>query len=107
MTYICMRHFCYLYQVRSCAVGESRWSKKHSTDPDGKRYMSLVMTKPVFGFPTWTVLPQKMVRGLKLSDSESRGIVLCSKNKGADQLHSYCGADLHLCFRIWKKHVFS
>ena len=25
---------------------------------------------------------------------------LCSKNKGADQLLSYCAADLHVCFCI-------
>ena len=25
---------------------------------------------------------------------------LCSENKGADQLRSYCEADLHLCFRL-------
>ena len=25
---------------------------------------------------------------------------LCSENKGADQLCSYCTADLRLCFRI-------
>ena len=28
---------------------------------------------------------------------------MCSKNKGADQLCSYCTADLRLCFRIGKK----
>ena len=27
---------------------------------------------------------------------------LCSENKGADQLCSYCMADLRLCFRIGK-----
>ena len=27
---------------------------------------------------------------------------LCSGNKGADQLRSYCEADLRLCFRICK-----
>ena len=31
----------------------------------------------------------------------------CSENKGADQLHSYCEADLRLCFRIGKNPVFS
>ena len=29
----------------------------------------------------------------------------CSENKGADQLHGYLEADLHLCFRICKKLV--
>ena len=32
---------------------------------------------------------------------------LSSKNKGADQLCSYCTADLRLCFRIGKNPVFS
>ena len=31
----------------------------------------------------------------------------CSENKGADQLRSYCEADLHLCFGICKLLVFS
>ena len=31
---------------------------------------------------------------------------LCSENKKADQLHSYCAADLHLGFCIFKKLVF-
>ena len=26
----------------------------------------------------------------------------CSENKGADQLHSYCEANLRLCFRLCK-----
>ena len=30
-----------------------------------------------------------------------------SENKGADQLRSYCAADLRLCFRKCKKPVFS
>ena len=30
-----------------------------------------------------------------------------SENKGADQLRSYCEADLRLCFRIGKNLVFS
>ena len=32
---------------------------------------------------------------------------LCSENKGADQLRGYRETDLHLCFRICKKPVFS
>ena len=31
----------------------------------------------------------------------------CGENKGADQLRSYCEADLRLCFRIRKNPVFS
>ena len=30
-----------------------------------------------------------------------------SENKGADQLRGYREADLRLCFRLWKKTVFS
>ena len=32
---------------------------------------------------------------------------MCGENKGADQLCSYCTADLRLCFRICKLLVFS
>ena len=31
----------------------------------------------------------------------------CSENRGADQLCSYCTADLRFCFRIGKNPVFS
>ena len=47
---------------------------------------------------------------LKLWSYEVEGLYyLCSENKGADQLRSYCAADLRLCFRIdlCKKPVFS
>ena len=60
------------------------------------------------GFPNrsdtnGTVKPQKMVRGLKFKIYEVEGILyLDSESKGADQLHSYCAADLRLCFRICK-----
>ena len=30
----------------------------------------------------------------------------CSENKGAEQLRSYCEADLHLCFRLCRLLVF-
>ena len=47
---------------------------------------------------------------LEILDLISRGSVTvyypCSENKGADQLPSYCKADLHLCFRI-QRLVFS
>ena len=39
-------------------------------------------------------------------DLGRRGTVLCSENKGANQLRSYSKADLRLCFRICKKQVF-
>ena len=39
---------------------------------------------------------------LEISDLRRRRIILsCSENKGADQLCSYCTADLCLCFRIY------
>ena len=31
---------------------------------------------------------------------------MCSENKGADQLRSYCEADLHLCFRLCRLFFF-
>ena len=44
---------------------------------------------------------------LEISDLSSRGIVLSVKrNKGTDQLRSFCAADLRLCFRVCKKPVF-
>ena len=71
------------------------------------------MRKPTFWFPTWsdinqTVQLQKLARGLKFRIKEVEGLYyLCSENKGADQLRSYCEADLRLCFRICKALVFS
>ena len=54
------------------------------------------------------VQSQKMVRSLKFRIYEVEGLhYLCRENKGADQLHCYCAADLRLCFRICKKQVFS
>ena len=45
---------------------------------------------------------------LKIRIKEEEGLYyLSSENKGADQLHSYCEADLRLCFRIGKNLVFS
>ena len=61
--------------------------------------MSLLMRKPVFGFPTrsdtnWSVQQQKMARGLKFWIKEVEGLhYLCSENKGADQLCGYRKAD--------------
>ena len=65
--------------------------------------MSLVVRKPVFGVSdqvrhkpgsTATEAGER----LEISDLGSRGIVLSvySENKGADQLRSYCAADLRL-----------
>ena len=49
------------------------------------------------------VQPQNMTRGLKFWILEEEDLCyLCSKNKRADQLPSYCTSDLHLCFRMCK-----
>ena len=75
--------------------------------------MSRVMRKPTFWFPTWSdtnqaVQLQNMARGLEFRIKEVEEFYYpCSENKGADQLRGYREADLHLCFRICKKPVFS
>ena len=44
---------------------------------------------------------------LEILDLKRRGIVLlCSENEGADQLRSYCEADLRLCLRLFRLLVF-
>ena len=48
---------------------------------------------------------QKMTTGLKFRIWEGIGIVLCSENKGTDQLHGYHAADLCLCSCIMQKAV--
>ena len=51
---------------------------------------------------------QKLARSLKIRIEEEEGLYYPSiENKGANQLHSYCEADLRLCFRIGKSPVFS
>ena len=74
--------------------------------------MSLVLIKPVFGVfdqvphqPGCTSTKDGYM--LEFSNLATRGIYLCSENKGADQLRGYREADLRLCFRICKKPVFS
>ena len=50
------------------------------------------------------VQPQKIARGLKVWIYEVEGLYyLCSKNKGADQLHTRRAADLRHYFHICKK----
>ena len=53
--------------------------------------------------------PQKIARGLKCKILEEVGLYnyLHSENKGADQLHAYCAADLPLCFSTYAKSRFS
>ena len=50
-----------------------------------------------------SVQSQKRVRSL----NEEKLYCLSGENKGADQLCSYCTADLRLCFRIGKNPAFS
>ena len=71
--------------------------------------MSLCVRKPTIWVPTRSdanppVQSQKQARSLKKEDSK---FYPCSKNKGADQLCSYCTADLRLCFRLCKLLIFS
>ena len=64
------------------------------------------------GFPTrsdtnWAAQSLNMGSCLKFRIWQVEGLYyLYSENKGADQLRSYCTADLRLCFRICKKPVF-
>ena len=44
---------------------------------------------------------------LTLSSMANIIVQFATENKGADQLRSYCAADLRLCLRICKKPVFS
>ena len=49
-----------------------------------------------------------MARGLKFRIYKvERLYFLSSENKDADQLRGQCEADLHLCFRIYAKRLFS
>ena len=66
------------------------------------------MRKPVFGASDQAAQPQKMARGLKFRIKVVEELYYpYRENKGADQLRSYCAADLRLCFRICKMPVFS
>ena len=50
---------------------------------------------------------QKMARGLKFWIKKEEELYYpCSENKVADQLCSYCEADLRLCFRLCRLLVF-
>ena len=53
------------------------------------------------------VQSQKRARSLKFRIKEEEELYYpCSENKGADQLRSYCEADLRLCFRLGRLLVF-
>ena len=74
--------------------------------------MSHLVRKPTMWFPNRSdtnraVQSQKQVRSLKFRIWEEEEVYYPgSENKGADQLRSYCEADLHLCFRICRLLVF-
>ena len=75
--------------------------------------MSRNTRKPVFLVPDQVdtnraTLLLNMARDLKFRTEEVHVLYNpSSENKGADQLHGYCEADLRLCFCICKKAVFS
>ena len=56
-----------------------------------------------FGVSNQTVQPQKMARGLKFGIYKVDGLyLLCSENKDADQLRSYCtAAKLLICVFVF------
>ena len=70
------------------------------------------MRKPTIWVPTRSdtngnVQLQKKARSLKFRIKEEEGLYNpCSENKDADQLCSYCTADLRLCFRLCMLLVF-
>ena len=56
----------------------------------------------------WPVQLQEMARSLKFFIKKVEEMYYpCGENKGADQLRSYCEANLRLCFRIGHDPVFS
>ena len=71
------------------------------------------MGKPTMWFPNRSntnqaVQAQKIARDWKCWIQKVEELYyLCSENKGADQLRSYCEVDLRLCFRICRLLVFS
>ena len=70
------------------------------------------MGKPTMLFPNSSdtnrpVQSQKMAKGLKFWIYKEEELYYpSSENKGADQLRSYCEADLHLCSRLGRLLVF-
>ena len=70
------------------------------------------MGKPTLWFPNRSdsnrpVQAQERARSLKFRIKVDEELYYpCSENKGADQLRSYCEADLRLCFRLCRLLVF-
>ena len=75
--------------------------------------MSRLVGKPTMWFlkrshTNRAVQAQKMARDWKFWIKKVEELYYpCSENKGADQLRSYCEADLRLCFRICRLLVIS
>ena len=68
--------------------------------------MSLVLLIKSYSYRA--VQAQRMARSLEFRFQKDEGLYFpSSENKGADQLCSYCTADLRLCFRIYTNHVSS
>ena len=64
--------------------------------------------RPVPTQTAWSVQSQREARSLRFWVKVEKILnYLCSENKGADQLCSYCTADLHLCFPRSILFVFS
>ena len=74
--------------------------------------MSLCVRKPTIWVSDQVdtnsaVLSQKIARSLKFRIYEKEKLYcLCSENKGTDQLHGYCEADVRLCFCLCRLLVF-
>ena len=70
--------------------------------------ISLCVRKPTIWVPSRSDTLNRPVQSqIEISDFRRRRIYYpCSENKGADQLCSYCTADLRLCFRLCKLLVF-
>ena len=82
--------------------------------PQGLLNLRLCVRKPTIWVSdqvrhkrAWHVQSQEQARTLKFRIKEEELLhYLWSENKGADQLCSYCTADLRLCFRICRLLVF-
>ena len=76
-------------------------------------HLSRLVGKPTMWFPNRSdtnraVQAQSMARDWKFWIEKVEELYYpLSENKGADQLRSYCEADLRLCFRICRLLVFS
>ena len=90
-----------IYQLFLC----EQWGIMHIFEPP-------LVEKPTMWFPNRSdtnrsVQLQKQARSLKFwSEVEEELYYPSSENKGADQLRSYCEADLRLCFRLGRLLVF-